>query len=189
MQQSNGSEPNKSLRLWGKCCCTSPLWLPHWVGRGLQGPPHSQTRRPRVSASRWNLVTATTLGSKARVLFCQRCLTTAYSQQAAARREQFEACRGEHPGLKRLAEGAQQLEHKLLLCVWQGKPTLICRRCGAMASTDKHSGLREPCQGQPANGRAGDGVARAERGYHPHQRQRGKLEALYRVSGESLEPL
>ena len=124
-----------------------------------------------------------------RSFFCERCFATAFSAEAAARRERTQPCAGEHPGLSRLTEGAQQLEHSLLLAVWQGKPTLICQRCGAMASSDRHTGLRMPCPGQPANGRAQDGVWRTERGLHPHQRKHGPLDALLGVSGVIVFPL
>ena len=121
--------------------------------------------------------------------FCQRCYQTAFTAATASNREKTEACKGEHPGLKKLVQTAQDLEHSLLLVVWQGKPTLLCEKCGAMAATDLHSGLRMPCSGHPTNGRAQDGVSRAMRGRHPHQRNKGKLDALLKIAGCQMYPL
>ena len=160
--------------------------------QGVRPEREKTTRRPRTrtpTPTPPEPESRHSFRQQGRSFYCQWCLSTAFSAEAAAHKERTQPCAGEHPGLSRLTEGAQQLEHSLLLAVWQGKPTLICQRCGAMASSNRHTGLSMPCPGQPANGRAQDGVSRAERGLHPHQRKTGPLDALLRVSGETMFPL
>ena len=188
--RADWEEALKVTRAVGKMLQHFPTITATQAGERLKRTPGQRRRTPRRPEPEPLAPELRHLFRKqGRSFYCRRCFSTAFSPATAAARAQTQACGGDHPGLRRLVESAQELEHSLLLAVWQGKPTLICQRCGAMASSDLPSGLKMPCLGNPANGRARDGVWRAEKGLHPHQRNQGPLEALLKVDGNDLYPL
>ena len=118
--------------------------------------------------------------------FCCHCFARATSQQSAAERQRSQECEGKHPTLQRATEAGPQLGHTLLVAVQDEQPTVICVRCGAMASSHRFTGLFQPCTGR-ASARGSEGIRRVQNRLHPDPRKPGRLDLVCRVVGDSLE--
>ena len=71
-----------------------------------------------------------------------------------------------------------------------GLATVVCIRCGAMASRHNSDILKDPCLGkQGISEQRKGGLARLRKGRHPDARRGGLLDAAWALAGGELTEL
>ena len=119
-------------------------------------------------------------------ILCDKCLCTARTWRAARRRQAEEACTGVSLVLRQAME-SQVLGHRLVLAIFEGRPTVCCISCGCYA-TSRLEGLARVCVPARPGSKGRQSVNRLRRGEHVDIKKRGvRGEAWYRVLGIELQ--